>query len=113
MEDSADLLCAILYLLSSILSAPSHLTPRTPAPAFFFSSRRRHTSSLRDWSSDVCSSDLLWNAQYWSRRRVGRSPSPRRSSSVHRRAHSDGGHLEKIGRASCRKECRCRGVRRH
>src|SRR6266576_4571386 len=24
----------------------------------FFSSRRRHTSSLRDWSSDVCSSDL-------------------------------------------------------
>src|SRR6266403_5389043 len=26
---------------------------------FFFSSRRRHTRSLRDWSSDVCSSDLL------------------------------------------------------
>src|SRR5438874_4522076 len=25
---------------------------------FFFSSRRRHTCSLRDWSSDVCSSDL-------------------------------------------------------
>src|SRR5690349_25132555 len=25
----------------------------------FFSSRRRHTISLRDWSSDVCSSDLL------------------------------------------------------
>src|SRR5216683_6248296 len=25
---------------------------------FFFSSRRRHTSSDRDWSSDVCSSDL-------------------------------------------------------
>src|SRR5699024_8254266 len=24
---------------------------------FFFSSRRRHTSSKRDWSSDVCSSD--------------------------------------------------------
>src|SRR5204862_5471994 len=23
-----------------------------------FSSRRRHTRSLRDWSSDVCSSDL-------------------------------------------------------
>src|SRR5207247_7219471 len=27
--------------------------------AFFFSSRRRHTRSTRDWSSDVCSSDLL------------------------------------------------------
>src|SRR5260221_14519895 len=40
---------------------------------FFFSSRRRHTRSLCDWSSDVCSSDLkelgvgdfdleIWNA---------------------------------------------------
>src|SRR5699024_10610611 len=36
-----------------------------PSPAcsslcviFFFSSRRRHTRSKRDWSSDVCSSDL-------------------------------------------------------
>src|SRR2546421_7488297 len=26
--------------------------------SFFFSSRRRHTRSDRDWSSDVCSSDL-------------------------------------------------------
>src|SRR5437867_4745752 len=26
---------------------------------FFFSSRRRHTRSYGDWSSDVCSSDLL------------------------------------------------------
>src|SRR6266508_2313094 len=26
---------------------------------FFFSSRRRHTRWPRDWSSDVCSSDLL------------------------------------------------------
>src|SRR5574340_1341048 len=25
---------------------------------FFFSSRRRHTRSFGDWSSDVCSSDL-------------------------------------------------------
>src|SRR5438105_7848506 len=32
---------------------------------FFFSSRRRHTKSTRDWSSDVCSSDL-------SERRKGR-----------------------------------------
>src|SRR5260221_12926612 len=27
---------------------------------FFFSSRRRHTRSLCDWSSDVCSSDLAY-----------------------------------------------------
>src|SRR5207249_9453016 len=42
-------------------------TPRPAAQAhrraiiargFFFSSRRRHTRSKRDWSSDVCSSDL-------------------------------------------------------
>src|SRR5699024_11371592 len=29
---------------------------------FFFSSRRRHTRSKRDWSSDVCSSDLNWES---------------------------------------------------
>src|SRR3712207_1413780 len=28
---------------------------------FFFSSRRRHTRYWRDWSSDVCSSDLQWH----------------------------------------------------
>src|SRR2546429_5126897 len=30
---------------------------------FFFSSRRRHTRCSRDWSSDVCSSDLGIEAQ--------------------------------------------------
>src|SRR5690606_40869447 len=30
--------------------------------AFFFSSRRRHTRFSRDWSSDVCSSDLDWSS---------------------------------------------------
>src|SRR5690606_39802274 len=29
---------------------------------FFFSSRRRHTRFSRDWSSDVCSSDLILEA---------------------------------------------------
>src|ERR1035438_10618063 len=29
-----------------------------PILFFFFSSRRRHTRCLSDWSSDVCSSDL-------------------------------------------------------
>src|SRR5438874_13300731 len=37
---------------------------------FFFSSRRRHTRSLRDWSSDVCSSDL------WMILNVGGGPTP-------------------------------------
>src|SRR5699024_2152260 len=31
---------------------------------FFFSSRRRHTRSKRDWSSDVCSSDLARLSRY-------------------------------------------------
>src|SRR5690606_40480127 len=30
---------------------------------FFFSSRRRHTRFSRDWSSDVCSSDLHFSAR--------------------------------------------------
>src|SRR5579883_1564880 len=29
---------------------------------FFFSSRRRHTIFSRDWSSDVCSSDLIYRS---------------------------------------------------
>src|SRR3712207_2529499 len=41
---------------------------------FFFSSRRRHTRYWRDWSSDVCSSDLQ---QY-----IFPSPSPDRDSSM-------------------------------
>src|SRR5438876_140716 len=30
-----------------------------PSAVFFFSSRRRHTRWTGDWSSDVCSSDLV------------------------------------------------------
>src|SRR2546429_53401 len=38
------------------------------ASRFFFSSRRRHTRCSRDWSSDVCSSDLkhLFDNRYGS-----------------------------------------------
>src|SRR3989440_5441943 len=47
---------------------------------FFFSSRRRHTRSDRDWSSDVCSSDLLFQTDgelNISRVRLGRKePTP-------------------------------------
>src|SRR5260221_10426616 len=39
--------------------ALSLLRFRLPSRLFFFSSRRRHTRSLCDWSSDVCSSDLV------------------------------------------------------
>src|SRR6266849_6837271 len=51
---------------------------------FFFSSRRRHTRSPRDWSSDVCSSDLDRKAGVHAL--VGRSVAHRRDSlaGVHR-----------------------------
>src|SRR5207245_5637129 len=32
---------------------------------FFFSRRRRHTRCYRDWSSDVCSSDLVVEQQQY------------------------------------------------
>src|SRR5256885_2592391 len=32
---------------------------------FFFSSRRRHTRLQGDWSSDVCSSDLMVGEEAW------------------------------------------------
>src|SRR5439155_26104557 len=55
----------------------------------FFSSRRRHTSWPRDWSSDVCSSDLSFvgiTPQGWMRRwdgegRVGLLPGGERDAS--------------------------------
>src|SRR5699024_11853120 len=43
--------CPLLLLLQVLLT-------RLHQHFFFFSSRRRHTRSKRDWSSDVCSSDL-------------------------------------------------------
>src|SRR2546428_9287985 len=52
--------------------APSSSAKRAPGRGgtfFFFSSRRRHTRSDRDWSSDVCSSDLTLAAS--ARRRLG------------------------------------------
>src|SRR5262249_56173023 len=44
---------------------------------FFFSSRRRHTRLVSDWSSDVCSSDLDTGAVR------GGEPAPGRDERVH------------------------------
>src|SRR5256712_12746042 len=68
---------------------------------FFFSSRRRHTRSDRDWSSDVCSSDLHHGEDHdllhddgarAPRRRSHRAgrPGPHRRSHVPARAHGIG-----------------------
>src|SRR5438034_10875750 len=74
---------------------------------FFFSSRRRHTRSLCDWSSDVCSSDLLL------------SPSAPANCAPPLRRASD--HLDEVMNQWCLrseerrvgKECRSRWSRYH
>src|SRR2546429_9216994 len=98
---------------------------------FFFSSRRRHTRCSRDWSSDVCSSDLVALVPFESDV-MSRSAYPERFSMNLIRSfpdaqvvaglyHANGfgvrpavvlrtakqielahGHGHKIGRASCR-----------
>src|SRR5207245_7775353 len=46
-------------LIKLFICTPSILNSFYCILLFFFSSRRRHTRCYRDWSSDVCSSDLL------------------------------------------------------
>src|SRR5437879_7524425 len=96
---------------------------------FFFSSRRRHTRYIGDWSSDVCSSDLPWgegDRHELERRQVasGETPRRRRHAEPHdsedlaggARAHQQAGRSEerrvgKEGRSggaqyTCKKEKR-------
>src|SRR5437868_7151609 len=65
------------------------------ATSFFFSSRRRHTRSKRDWSSDVCSSDL----SVFARPQHARAGMNRNTLNV---SDADRENLGEIGRASCR-----------
>src|SRR5207237_1552718 len=82
-----------------------------PLALLFFSSRRRHTRFKCDWSSDVCSSDLihlpLQGLDYWSRVAWHHA-----RGEFHRFGYFSGKELspeppllllvDKIGRASCR-----------
>src|SRR5436305_336487 len=65
--------------------------------SFFFSSRRRHTRCGRDWSSDVCSSDLDAEVVYSS----AVAPQNPERQVVQRELHR-ADLLAEIGRASCR-----------
>src|SRR3712207_7097007 len=84
---------------------------------FFFSSRRRHTRYWRDWSSDVCSSDLIKNGPRVSRAKQhpkgldhkeralqmahsDSSAPPAHRTTRHHRCTEE--FLDQIGRASCR-----------
>src|SRR5262245_64465267 len=95
------------------------------ASFFFFSSRRRHTRCLSDWSSDVCSSDLVMPlleilehfVEF--RREVVRRRTEFELRKAEARAHILEGlkialdHLDEvirqIGRASCRERVRVAG----
>src|SRR5687768_15710503 len=61
---------------------------------FFFSSSRRHTRCSRDWSSDVCSSDLRYSSRICTSAKSGRqrtsafSPSSRKRRAAPRRSTS-------------------------
>src|SRR5690625_7893381 len=78
---------------------------------FFFSSRRRHTRWPRDWSSDVCSSDLAyegWKQEITEGLAAAHEEAPLDGFfyDIHGAMSVDGmedaeGDL-KIGRASCR-----------
>ena len=80
---------------------------------FFFSSRRRHTRCSRDWSSDVCSSDLLTQSdvgESWQRGVVVGRLQRQRAQARRRRCQPCGAGVvaaqpcppHQIGRASCR-----------
>src|SRR5690606_41069910 len=60
---STFLICYIYYFCTIFLTSSRIFTILfvfiTLSLFFFFSSRRRHTRFSRDWSSDVCSSDLI------------------------------------------------------
>src|SRR5256884_2262835 len=53
-SDIANVIGIMSFLILDILGNDIRIT----SYFFFFSSRRRHTRCSRDWSSDVCSSDL-------------------------------------------------------
>src|SRR5437016_8113668 len=68
---------------------------------FFFSSRRRHTRLVSDWSSDVCSSDLV-------NRRKSCSTSSRPSRKRRKRSSVSGAALWRSEERRVGKECRSR-----
>src|SRR5262249_59338271 len=96
-------------------SSPSFIdVPALILLSFFFSSRRRHTRLVSDWSSDVCSSDLIAPAL------IETHGYPKLTSALkqkvfglngarvygidipERRRKTEADPIGKIGRASCR-----------
>src|SRR5205809_1897491 len=95
---------------------------------FFFSSRRRHTRCSRDWSSDVCSSDLILGRDgrptpagrllQWLSRRVARRADAAILVSEHLKqylshAHPIAAHIVRSEERRVGKECRSRWAASH
>src|SRR5690606_40475609 len=75
---------------------------------FFFSSRRRHTRFSRNWSSDVCSSDLIQRPNDLKRQGAAVSGAPYGSAGILPISWS---YIAMLGRSEERrvgKECRSR-----
>src|SRR5690349_22701660 len=79
---------------------------------FFFSSRRRHTRSLRDWSSDVCSSDLSLTATVSTTHKVAYAVLLRYQSAANGADAAASGHSRSEERR-VGKECRSPWSPRH
>src|SRR5690606_40812807 len=78
---------------------------------FFFSSRRRHTRFSRDWSSDVCSSDLHIGVVF-ARRQLEHQGRAQAEGVVHqRRAALVAAFGQRSEERRVGKECRARGAR--
>src|SRR5438093_12726203 len=84
--------------------------------AFFFSSRRRHTRLVSDWSSDVCSSDLSFDPRTF----AGVNPIYNTYDTCIYGSHFDRQRNRRLPRSDVRseerrvgKECRSRGSTWH
>src|SRR5688572_22380270 len=94
------------YVTTSFVRKRDPMRPRrwsSTSFTMFFSSRRRHTRFDCDWSSDVCSSDLVVVAREHDpraglrRQRIGEAAADRQSQVfLHQAIRAE------IGRASCR-----------
>src|SRR5690625_7052913 len=87
---------------------------------FFFSSRRRHTRWPRDWSSDVCSSDLRamsWALAATSSKNAASDSGKFSSPAIRRNSRTPTPPVRRVGppRSEERrvgKECRARGAQK-
>src|SRR5205807_3104980 len=87
----------------------SHARLRLSFFFFFFSSRRRHTRLQGDWSSDVCSSDLLAYRPAYVPRIASTSSYTAAVTRIAGTSHATTHRPRRSEERRVGKECRCRG----